>query len=329
MNVSQSALQPVSQPASDAAPAGPAGPTATDPRERSWLLGLLGEHIAGTLTPAMHEAEARRQGLLLSYRVLDSVEMRPRGAEPTGHANGVDWAALVDLARQFTFDGLNVTHPAKQSVQPALDELSEDAELLGAVNTVVFRGGRAIGMNTDHRGFADALAAMGAGAGADLDRVVQLGAGGAGSATAYALLRAGVRQLTLVDVDPARVEALIARLSQAFDASRMRAATPDEAPALVRAATGLVNSTPIGMTGVSEASPIDITALHSALWVGDVVYRPLRTALVQAAERIGCETFGGSRMVVGQAAAAFELFTGLPADVSSMNEAFLAHASEA
>lgn len=309
-----------------------ANSTGDSPLAHSWLLGLLGEHIGGSLTPAMHEGEARRHGALLSYRKLDTTVMgdlalRAPGAEP----GTTDWPRLVELARELTFDGLNVTHPAKQAVQPALDELSEEAELLGAVNTIRFDGGRAIGLNTDHSGFADALAALSEGEGAsepDLSRVLQLGAGGAGSAVAYALLSAGVEELSLVDVEESRARALIERLSQAFDASRMRFVPIDEAADVVRRSSGLVNTTPIGMTGVSETSPIDVSALHSDLWVGDAVYRPLKTVLVRAAEELGCAAFGGVEMVVGQAAVAFELFTGLSADRNAMREDFTRAALE-
>ena len=295
------------------------------------LLGLLGEHIGGSLTPLMHEAEARRQGVPLLYRILDGSEM----TGPTAHAGPADasgaatpdWGGLLGQARDLTFDGLNVTHPAKQAVIPALDELDADAELLGAVNTVVLRGGRAIGMNTDHLGFSGAIDALrDGGAEPGLGSVVQLGAGGAGAATAYSLLLAGVDRLLLADVDPARVEALIDRLARGFDRSRMVAIAPDEAPEAVRAADGLVNSTPIGMRGVSEDSPIDTGALHPGLWVGDVVYRPLRSALVRAAESIGCPAFGGAEMAVGQAAAAFRIFTGREADRAAMRADFIAAA---
>ena len=317
--------------------------SALDPHARSWLLGLLGEHIGESLTPAMHEGEARRQGLLLTYRTLDATKMGPLGTGAFGAAGGVgergsagtagdtaattNWARLVELAQELTFDGLNVTHPAKQAVQPALDELSDEAKLLGAVNTVLFRDGRAIGDNTDYAGFTDALRALGETAGTlDLSNVVQLGAGGAGSATAYALLREGAEHVTLVDVEADRAAALIGRLSAAFDASRMSFCTPEDAPAAVRAASGLVNSTPIGMTGVSETSPVDVTALHADMWVGDAVYRPLKTVLVRAAEELGCPAFGGAQMVVGQAAVALERFVGLPADRAAMAATFTAEA---
>lgn len=280
--------------------------------ERTVLLGLLGEHIKASLTPAMHEAEGRRQGLPLVYRTLDPEDM--------GLANP-DWPHLLVTARRFGYDGLNVTHPAKQILLDVLDGLSDDAALLGAVNTVTFHGGRAIGENTDHTGFSGALNAL------DIDastgEVVQIGAGGAGSAVAYALLKAGAPLLTLVDVDLSHARSLMQRLSRAYDASRMRVLSPEQAPVAVRCAAGLVNCTPIGMDGVSDGSPLDPSALHRGLWVGDAVYRPLRTTLVRAAEDLGCTAFGGAHMVVGQAVASFEMFTGRRASREAMYQTFL------
>jgi shikimate dehydrogenase len=286
---------------------------------RSVLLGLVGENVAESSTPPMHEAEGRRQGIPLVYRPLDPYLMRG----PAGAATGTDpdWPRLVALAADLGYTGLNVTHPAKQAVIPALDSLSDDAALLGAVNTVLFEDGGARGENTDHVGFTEALNAIGVSAAAG--PVVQVGTGGAGSAVAYALLSAGVPRLHLVDLDPSRAEALVARLSAAFDASRMVITAPDDVATVLRRATGLVNCTPVGMTGVSDASPVDVSALHPGLWVGDAVYRPLRTTLVRAAEELGCPAFGGAHMVVGQAVAAFELFTSRPASREAMHATFV------
>lgn len=286
-------------------------------RRRSFLLGLIGINVAGSLTPPMHEAEALRQGLSLVYRPIDPSAMtRP----VTDQAGQPDWPAVVERAVDLGYSGFNVTHPAKRGVIPALDDLDEDAELLGAVNTITMSDGRLIGRNTDHRGFAEALAAIAVDP--TQGEVVQVGAGGAGAAVAYALLSAGVPRLSILDIDPVNAQALIARLSSAFEATRMRVLTPDEAPGTVRDAVGLVNATPIGMVGVSDASPIDLELLHPGLWVGDVIYRPQRTRLVEAAEAVGAPAFGGARMAVGQAAASFELFTGRAAGHEAMLATF-------
>lgn len=290
----------------------------TDVRaQRSFLLGLIGINVAGSLTPPMHEAEGRRQGLSLVYRPLDPTLMTGSVANQAGEP---DWSAVVERAVDFGYSGFNVTHPAKRGVIPALDELDADAELLGAVNTITMSQGRLIGRNTDHRGFTEALAAIAVDP--QQGEVVQVGAGGAGSAVAYALLSAGVPRLSILDIDPANPQALVRRLSSAFEASRMRVLAPEEAPRAIRDAVGLVNATPIGMVGVSDASPVDLDLLHPGLWVGDVIYRPHRTRLVKAAEAVGAPAFGGARMAVGQAAASFELFTGEAADHESMLATF-------
>ena len=111
----------------------------------SFLAGLIGSGIGPSLSPALHEREARHHGLNLVYRLLDiDVLGRPVGE-------------LLWAARRFGYDGFNITHPCKQAVIPHLDELSEDARALGAVNTVVFDGDRAIGHNTDWTGFAESF----------------------------------------------------------------------------------------------------------------------------------------------------------------------------
>lgn len=285
---------------------------------RSHLLGLIGIDVAGSLTPPMHEAEALRQGLSLVYRPIDPTAMSAPVLDSAGEP---DWPRAVERAVDFGYSGFNVTHPAKHGVIPALDELDDDAELLGAVNTITISQGRLIGRNTDHRGFAEALAAVAVDP--TQGEVVQVGAGGAGAAVAYALLRAGVPRLSIIDIDPANVHGLIDRLSLAFDSSRMRALTPEDVGAAVRGAVGVVNATPVGMVGVSDASPIDLELLHPDLWVGDVIYRPQRTRLVKAAEALGCPAFGGARMAVGQAAASFEHFTGRVASHETMLGTFL------
>ncbi|WP_181276244.1 shikimate dehydrogenase [Brevibacterium oceani] len=285
--------------------------------ESSTLLGLIGTNVAGSLTPPMHEAEALRHGFPLVYRPLDPTLMR---GSVTGADGEPDWPALVTTAIDCGYSGFNVTHPAKRAVIPAVDELDEDAGLLGAVNTMTISQGRLIGRNTDHGGFAEALASIAVDP--TYGSVVQIGAGGAGAAVAYALLKAGVPELTVIDIDPGSAESLKARLSAAFDSSRLRVGAPEETAKVMREAVGLVNATPIGMTGVSDASPIALELLRPDLWVGDVIYRPQKTTLIQAAEARGCRAFGGARMAVGQAAASFELFTGRRADPEQMLKTF-------
>lgn len=277
----------------------------------SCLVGLVGEGVMPSLTPPMHEREGDVQGLRYLYRPIDLLELGLPG-EAVG--------AILQSARSLGFNGLNITHPCKQLVLEHLDEVTPHARRLGAVNTVLIRDGRFIGHNTDFSGFAAALAS--GLPGAALGRVVQLGAGGAGSAVAYALLTAGVRALDLVDVDPMRAEVRAAELGGLFPDSTVTARTTAELPRLMRTADGLVHCTPVGMAA-HPGAPLDLELLESHHWVADIVYRPIDTELVRAARGKGCQVLDGGRMAVGQAVDAFRIFTGLEADPERMRAHFL------
>ena len=272
------------------------------------LVGLIGAGIQRSLTPAMHEEEARAQCLRLHYQLID-LDAAQVGVEklPT----------LIDAARIMGFAGLNITYPCKQAVIPLLDELSDEARAMGAVNTVVFRGGRAIGHNTDGSGWAwgfrRALPQ------ADLRRVVLLGAGGAGSAIAHAVLRLGAERLVIVDREAGRASAAATALNAAHGAGRVGADT-DAATALA-GATGLIHATPTGMDKL-PGLPLPADLLRPDLWVAEIVYFPLDTELLRAARARGCATVDGGTMAVGQAIGAFERFTGLKADPARVEAHF-------
>ncbi len=272
----------------------------------SVLLGLIGAGIDRSRTPAMQEREADEHGLRCIYRILN--------LDRLGGAAAL--SGLLDAAERMGFAGLNITHPCKQAVIPLLHGLSPDAAALGAVNTVLFRDGRRMGHNTDGWGFAEAFRRNMDGV--DRGRVVQLGSGGAGAAVAHALLTLGVGQLTLVDADPARAAALAGLLEPHF-AGRVTAGTADA----VREAAGLVNCTPMGMAD-HPGLPLPAGLLRPDLWVADIVYLPLETALLAAARAAGCRTLDGGKMAVFQAVGAFRLFTGLEPDPERMLRHFAA-----
>ena len=202
----------------------------------SRLIGLIGSGIGQSLTPALHEREARAQGLCCLYRIIDLDELGLTAADTPG---------LLAAARRLGFDGLNITHPSKQVILDYLDELSPDAAALQAVNTVVFRDGRAVGHNTDWSGFAESFARGLTGVAAN--RVVLLGAGGAGAAVAHAALTVGTRLLTIVDLDGDRALSLAADLDGRFGAGRARAAGPAALASALASADGLIHATPTGM----------------------------------------------------------------------------------
>ncbi|MBZ5737990.1 shikimate dehydrogenase [Nocardioides mangrovi] len=265
-----------------------------------YLLGLVGTGIGASLTPAMQEREGAAHGLRVQYRILDADELG-LGAD--------DLPQLLTWAERLGYDGLNITHPFKQAVIPLLDELSDDADDLGAVNTVVLRDGRRLGRNTDWSGYARALRT--ALPDAVRDRVVLVGAGGAGAAVGYGLLDLGAAHVAVVDTDTERAEACAIRLAKRYGDDRVSVASDLEAA--LADAGGVVNATPVGMHG-HPGSAVPVGLLRPDLWVSDVVYFPLETELVRAARERGCRVVPGGGMAVGQAVDAFGHFTGRVAD---------------
>jgi shikimate dehydrogenase len=274
----------------------------------SCLIGLVGKGILRSKSPALHQQEADALGIRCLYQLIDLNVVK---------LDLEDLPQVIASAELMGFAGLNITHPCKQAVIPLLHELSEDARTIGAVNTVRFARGKRIGYNTDAQGFAESFT-RGL-PDVPLTRVVQLGAGGAGAATAYALLKMGVARLEVFDVDTNRAAALVTKLAASFGDGRVRIAA--ELPAAVAAADGLVQASPIG-TREHPGMPLAEGLLRSALWVAEIVYFPLETQLLRTARALGCRTLSGGGMAVFQAAAAFEIFTGHKADGDRMMRHF-------
>lgn len=274
---------------------------------RALLAGLVGAGIQRSLTPAMHEREAAHHGLRLHYQLIDL----DRGRKGLAALPG-----LIESAVLMNFAGLNITYPCKQAVIPLLDELSDDARDMGAVNTVVFRDGRSIGHNTDGSGwrwgFERSLPS------ADLSQVVLLGTGGAGSAIAHAVMRMGAGRLTLIDSDASRAKAL-ANALRARHAGDVVVA--DDLVSALRGASGLIHATPTGMDKL-PGLPLPEALLQPGLWVAEIVYFPLETALLRAARARGCAVVDGGTMAVGQAVGAFRLITGLVPDPDRIDDHF-------
>ncbi|TCU37244.1 shikimate dehydrogenase [Rhizobium azibense] len=277
--------------------------------DKKFLVGLIGADIQMSKSPALHETEARHQGLDYRYELLDFAERGlPASALPD----------LLDEEERRGFSGSNITHPCKQTVIAHLNRLSEDAEMLGAVNTVVFRDGERIGHNTDwygfyenfQRGLPDVAKS----------HAVLLGAGGAGVALAHAAIKLGIERLSIFDQDSKRAETLAGQLNDRFSRDCARATT--DVGSALRSADGLIHATPTGMKS-HPGLPIDPEWLLPRHWVADIVYMPLVTELLSLAERKGCRTLRGGGMTVHQAAAAFELFTGIAPDAERMSRHFM------
>ncbi|WP_226624977.1 shikimate dehydrogenase [Alloyangia pacifica] len=279
-------------------------------REDCLLAGLIGQGIALSRTPLMQMQEARAQGLFTTYKKLDM---------DAPERKDMTLAQMVQSAEAAGFDGLNITYPYKIDVISLLDELSENARAVGAVNTVVFDNGKRIGHNTDMWGFAESFR-RGL-EGAETGHAVLLGAGGAGVAVAHALADCGVKKLSIFDTDPARAEGLAQLVASNRPDTRTQAVSDLAALFAEDKPNGVVNATPMGMAKLPGMA-IDASLIDADLWVADIVYFPLETQLIATARAKGCRVLPGSGMAVFQAVRAFELFTGRPADPVRMKATF-------
>jgi shikimate dehydrogenase len=275
---------------------------------RTYLAGLVGAGIQHSSSPSMHMDEGRSLGLQINYELFD-FDLMPSGA--------AHLAAVLDQAEQRGFTGVNVTYPSKQAVIPLLHELSAEARALHSVNTVLFREGRRIGHNTDWWGFAESFRREMT----DVNSrcVVLVGAGGAGAAVGYAMLKSGTQELSVHDLDRARAVALVERMSGLFEDRKI--AVCENVPAALATADGVVHATPTGMQKY-PGIPVTAESLQPPLWVAEIVYVPLLTELLRTARQHGCRTLDGDGMAVFQGAMAFNLFFGAEPDVARMQRRF-------
>ncbi|WP_419457069.1 shikimate dehydrogenase [Agrobacterium tumefaciens] len=275
---------------------------------KSFKVGLIGADIQLSKSPALHMREGALHGLDYSYELVDVV------------ARKLPESALPDLLNELEsrgFAGTNITHPFKQAVLPHLHELSDDARMLGAVNTVVFKDGRRIGHNTDWYGFYESF--MRGLPDAKRDRALLVGAGGAGVAVAHAALKLGITHLDICDRDFSRAEHLAAELNARFGEGHAFA-VKDPADSLPFA-DGLIHATPMGMPA-HPGMPVKADLLEQRHWVADIVYMPLVTELLATAAQKGCRTLPGGGMTVFQAVGAFRLFCGREPDAERMTAHF-------
>jgi len=280
------------------------------PKPGEVRLGLIGAGIQKSLSPALHMQEGKAQGIDCCYELFDLEKLK---LEPEA------LGTLLDDAEAQGFKGLNITHPCKQLVLAELHGVSGDARALNAVNTVLFRNGQRIGHNTDWWGFARSFRRHLMDA--PRNRVVQMGAGGAGAAIVFALLGLETGHIEIFDTDGSRAKSLVADMGARFGEDRVSAG--HDLTSALQHADGLVNATPMGMEKY-PGLPIPQESLRPGLWVADIVYFPLETALLSAARAAGCRTMSGGDMAVFQAVEAFRLFTGLEPDEDRMLRHFAA-----
>jgi shikimate dehydrogenase len=270
------------------------------------LVGVFGYPVAENPTVLLHEAAFHACGL--NWRYL-TIEVRPEDLE----------GAITGL-RAFNMRGINLTIPHKVSVIQYLDGLSPEAELIGAVNTVVRQGDRLIGHNTDGKGF---LRSTRDDAGLDSrgKRFVFLGAGGAARAMAVEQALAGAAHITIVNRSPNRGQALVQLLQDETPAQAQfvhwegEYVVPPEADVLV-------NATPIGLfPAVEELPPLAWESIRPDLLVCDVIPNPPQTAFLRAATARGARTLDGLGMLVYQGAICFHMWTGVEPPIPVMRQA--------
>ena len=275
---------------------------------KSLLLGVMGDPIAQSKSPAMHVAAMKALGISGTYIPL--------------HVHAEQLTDAVRGLKAMGFTGANVTVPHKVNVIPLLDELDADARAIGAVNTIVHRDGRLVGYNTDGAGYIRSLKEEVA---SDLTgaNVLVLGSGGAARGIIYALLKERPRQIVIANRTREHANRLVDEW-QHLGHLIPCGVSIDELGRFAADADIIINTTSVGMYPRTQDSPLPASLIPEGIVVSDLIYNPLHTKLLLEAATKGCRIHGGLGMFVYQGAIAFEHWTGLEAPVSIMREAILA-----
>lgn len=274
------------------------------------LVGLIGEGIEHSLTPDLHMREAQHLGLEYEFRLIDLLEPK---------FGGQSFADILERIRSAGYQAVNITFPLKKTAIECAASKSDAVETLGATNLFLNLQDRIHAENTDWSGFSFAL-----NRGlpeATRRKVLQVGTGGAGSATAYALLDWGVQQLLLADLDFNKAVAFAEQLKPRFPSQILRACPIEEAMDFLPAVDGVVQATPIGMY-THPGMPFLVDQLNPSAWVADVIYRPVETEFIRAARSGGHKVLTGSLMAIGQAVDSLRLITSLEPDAQRMASHF-------
>lgn len=281
----------------------------TDIKGTTRLVAILGDPVAHSLSPAMHNAAFAKHGIDMAY-----VPLRVKPA---------DVKQALDALRAFGFRGANVTLPHKQAVIPHLDALSEASRIIGAVNTIVNEDGRLTGTTTDGSGFLEAFRE--AGHSFTGRSVAVIGNGGSARTIAFALaMDAKPRRIVIVGRDLEKSRKLQAEVGGKLGggpAKTMEAVTLADYASVKGEVDVVVNATPVGMHPDADGTPVPADDLASGQTVYDIVYVPEKTRLLRDAEARGLKTVGGLGMLVHQGRASFRLWTGTDPDAALFYQA--------
>lgn len=274
------------------------------------LYGVFGFPLKHTLSPAMHQAAFRHWGLPYFYLALEMDSKRFR--------------SLMRLRNRLVLDGFNLTIPHKQTVLPYLDSVSAEARVIGAVNTVIRKGSRWLGENTDAYGFLksleEALHWKPKG-----KSVLILGAGGASRACVYALARGGARNIVILNRTLSKANQLANEFRRRFPKTEFEALplTRDKISKLLRRADLVVNTTSLGLKrdDCRLVRKKDFPGAKKNQVAVDLIYNPPVTPFLKEAKRAGWKAVNGLGMLLHQGARSFELWTGKRAPIQVMRKA--------
>lgn len=276
---------------------------------KRYICGIFGFPISHSASPAMHHAAFKHLGMEGIYLALEILPHHLRKA--------------VEAIRALDLTGVNVTVPYKEKVLPWLDELSPEAEIIGAVNTIKNQDGKLVGFNTDGQGFEQALKESW-GRSLNGARLVLVGAGGAARAVAVQAGLSGVRRLVIMNRNQTRLKNLIRHLKAHFPKMEL-VGYPwgyEGTRAEICSCDCLVNATSLGMDR-DDPMPVPLGGLDSKTYVYDLIYNPIRTRWVREALGRGGRASGGLGMLLYQGALSFRIWTGRKPPLEVMRKALV------
>ncbi|MEE8399515.1 MAG: shikimate dehydrogenase [Desulfobacterales bacterium] len=274
------------------------------------LCAVIGNPIAHSLSPAIHNAGYEERGLDFVY-----VAFR---VEDVQHA-------LAGMRALGNFRGMSITIPHKVDAMKYVDDIADVDRSIGSINTVINENGRLKGLGTDGPGALKAI--DDAGVSVNGKRVLMLGSGGAARAVAFTLARdTELKELAILDINDPMLRQLTTDLKAGTEAPvKSELLTDSSLAAAMTTADIIVHCTPIGMHPKEGASLIPIELFRPEQVVFDIVYTPLETKLLADARSKGLKTISGVNMFVNQAVLQFELFTGMDAPVEVMRRVVMEH----
>ena len=270
-------------------------------------LGLVGDNIAASSSPLLHDTAARRAKINLTYKRLVPA------------AEGLSFEHLFQRCKDEGYRGLNITYPYKEKAMAHVTQCDPIIREIGAVNTICFDGDQVAGYNTDYTGFMAGYQTTFKSE--PTGKTALIGCGGVGRAMAFALLTFQAPAIHLFDRDLDKAQALRRDLMKNADTTEIVVfETPEDA---ARDCKGILNATPVGMVGYAGC-PVDLSAAPNARWVFDAVYTPLETEFLTQAKTLGLAIMTGWELFFWQGAQAFSIFTGAALNRTHLRDELMA-----